>query len=182
MATAWGEIVSEAYSVEGYEALVFDAGDHERLYVEPYGDHFSLAWTTALSLRGLVDRVQGPLRLQEQLSGEDGGNWTLTSVNRDERFRGSLDAFFDCLNSYEDELDFWRFDLHDRAVTWEREGSSTVHDYGLMGFIGMVFSERDLLPLIQATATPVIGDHLEELVHQGADLVSAAQERGPITE
>jgi len=182
MAAGWGEIAREGYSVEGHEALVFDAGDHDRLFVEPYGDHFSLAWTTSLSLEGLVGRVKGPLRDQERLSGEAGGSWTLTGADRDETCSGPLDEFFDSLIKYEDELDFWRFDLHDRAVTWERESSSTVPSYGLMGFIGVVFSEEDLSPLIGATATQVISEHLEDLVHQGAELVSASQERWPATE
>lgn len=160
----------ESYPVEGHEALQFDVGDDERLYVEPYGGHFSLAWTTALSSPALLRR------LEELLPANQDGTWTVTTGNSDETLTGPVQEILDRLASNDEPLEFWRLDLPDRAFTWERrEVLADVVGHGLMGFIGVDFSEGDLSRLIEATATPAVGARVLELVHQGAQAVRTAR-------
>ena len=161
----------KSYLVEGHEALFFDMGSDDGFYVEPYGDHFSLAWTTTRPAGALLEL------LQELLPRGESGTWTVTTEGQDERLTGPLEAVFDRLATHDELLDFWRFDLPDHALTWERkQASDDCVERGLMGFIGVRFSEDALSRLIEATASPMVSSRVWELLPQGARAVNAAQE------
>jgi hypothetical protein len=161
----------ELYPVEDHTALQFDVGHDERLNIEPYEDHFSLAWTTALSIGPLVGR------LQEFLPGAAHVTCIVSSSDdEDSSFSGSREEVVSRLSAQTKSLEFWRLDFSDRAYTWERDHTSgDLVDRGLMGFIGVVFSMPELSRLISATATPAIGACVSQLLPQGAEAVNAAR-------
>jgi hypothetical protein len=147
--------------------LQFAYGDGERLYVEPAGGEFALAWTTALPSAALLDLLHTVVAL-------DAGVGIV--FNDHGEFREETRSGREAVGLLQErDPAFWRLDLDDRAITWERaDQNASVPASGLMGFIGTTSDPSDLTRLVEATATPLVGANAQSLVSDCWPVIDAA--------
>jgi len=173
------DMIPRRYEAEGQEALQFDIAAGERLNVEPAEGFFSMAWSTALPVETLLQRLEAflPESARARLTvGVDDGFEEISEP-------ASL-AVHRLLESG-DGPGFWRLDLPDRTITWELRGAPSVEyaapppipdapPQGLMGFMAEVFDPDYMARLIEATATPMIGANVGSLLSECSSAIMAA--------
>jgi hypothetical protein len=165
------DVAQTPYDAEGHGALQLTVGQGERLNVEPADGYFSMAWTTALPVVALLRRLEvllDPAAPVELTIGVDHGFQTTDSPTA-----SAIERLIDA----QDDVGFWRLDLEDRTLTWERDETPPMSGgpaLGLMGFIGDAFDAGYMENLITATATPMIGANAQTLLTRCDDAIGAA--------
>jgi hypothetical protein len=163
-------VTREPYEVEDGEALQLDVAQGERLNVEPAEGGFSMAWTTALPATTMLQR------LERLLPESAGAELTVGVADGFEETTEPVSHALGRLTEAVEEPGFWRLDLDDRTLTWERSDTPPFAGGpapGLMGFIGEVFDANYMAHLIGATATPMIGANVAMLLAQCDSVISA---------
>jgi len=175
--TSMGTAMTQAsYPVAAGEALQGRLTESERINFGPSDGQFSIAWTTGLPVETLLPRLQALLadRSEVELTVGVANGFETDTMQVADAVRRLVDA--------PAETDFWRIDLSDRSLTWER-GSPTLGlpgpPFGLMGFIGERYDRGYLENLIQATATPAVGANAGTLLAKCGPVIDAANVRRP---
>jgi ribosomal protein L30/L7E len=154
------------YTVDGLEARHYDFDGDSFLAIEPYdGGRFSVNWSTGLPIatvlerigRGLLERVSTCTVFDPTLPGH-------REVSIEKLLTMSCRAQVD--------FPFVRLETDDLTLVWRRPAypKHVDEDVGA-GRIGVVCRRLDtetLTGLVRATATPPVGEHLDELMSQVA--------------
>jgi hypothetical protein len=157
------------YEVSRGEALHFGYGKFEHFQVEPASGGVALAWSTLLPLEVLLERLRPFLQGtgDAELHVNVKGSFRESVVPADQAIAVLLD---------EEQPRFWRLDIPERAITWERDADTRIADlpFGLMGYITDRHEPEYLSALVTATATPRIGRSAEALLGESEETIRLA--------